>query len=277
MDRTAHYPVAPGQRAASGHITTPPSTTNNMIGPSPTYVPNDYNDIQAVLYSRGGYPQPPSGGAPSASIGASYFPPPPAVPGNVYGSPPYAGQAYDQRYASPEQQAPGAARHSVSPRTGYEGWKDATDSTYSGLPNAATTTSMDSMTGAFPSANGERDDVLAGTASRLKPLTQSNRTSNLLPTANPLTISPRHRSSRITPVSASTRPHRRTSKPPAPIPRTTRLQPRYTTTAALADPSPSSPSCSPLPIRSQSRDTYLPSLRLLRAAGSLETRECSRG
>lgn len=141
-----------------------------MIGPSPTYVPNDYNDIQAVLYSRGGYPQPPSGGAPSASIGASYFPPPPAVPGNVYGSPPYAGQAYDQRYASPEQQAPGAARHSVSPRTGYEGWKDATDSTYSGLPNAATTTSMDSMTGAFPSANGERDDVLAGTASRLKPL-----------------------------------------------------------------------------------------------------------
>ncbi|KAG8925592.1 hypothetical protein FRC00_003825 [Tulasnella sp. 408] len=124
-----------------------------MIGPSPTYVPNDYNDIQAVLYSRGGYPQPPSGGAPSASISASYFPPPPAVAGNVYGSPPYASQAYDQRYASPEQQAPGAARHSVSPRTGYEGWKDATDSTYSGLPNAATTTSMDSMTGAFPSAN----------------------------------------------------------------------------------------------------------------------------
>ncbi|KAG9045736.1 hypothetical protein FS837_005758 [Tulasnella sp. UAMH 9824] len=172
MDRTAHYPaqsaagrsstsaipsfelaVAPGQRAASGHITTPPSTTNNMIGPSPSYVPNDYNDIQAVLYSRGGYPQPPSGGAPSASISASYFPPPPSVAGNVYGSPPYAGQAYDQRYASPEQQAPGAARHSVSPRTGYEGWKDATDSTYSGLPNAATTTSMDSMTGAFPSAN----------------------------------------------------------------------------------------------------------------------------
>lgn len=275
MDRTAHYPVAPGQRAASGHITTPPSTTNNMIGPSPSYVPNDYNDIQAVFYSRGGYPQPPSGGAPSASISASYFPPPPAAAGNVYGSPPYAGQAYDQRYASPEQQAPGAARHSVSPRTGYEGWKDATDSTYSGLPNAATTTSMDSMTGAFSSANGERNNRLGGGWKSLKPLTQSNRTSNLLPTARPPTISPRHRWSRIAPVSASTRPHR-TSKPPAPIPRTTRLQPKYTITSALVDPSPSSLSCSPLLIRSQSFDTYLLSLRRPRAAGSLEARECSR-
>ena len=98
-----------------------------MIGVSPTYVPNDYNDVHAGLYSRGGYPPadppgtfPNNGGLTHLGNGAAGFFGAGADPG-AYTS------TYDI-YNPNQPQPPTAPAHQPrANRSPYDGWKDASE------------------------------------------------------------------------------------------------------------------------------------------------------
>lgn len=100
-----------------------PQSATSMIGPSTSYVPPGYNDLQAIIYSR---ERPPANDSNSAYYTAQ----------GSFNAAPYNGHSYEAYNSVPQPPSYSYNRspQSASPRTGYEGWRDATDSSVPPLP-----------------------------------------------------------------------------------------------------------------------------------------------
>ncbi|KAG8904050.1 hypothetical protein FRB99_002354 [Tulasnella sp. 403] len=114
---------ATNDRSTSAALSAPSNPSQNMIGPSPSYIPSDYNDIHAGIFTN-----------PLAEHDPNFYPSPEHVAAASYGAP-YDGYVNGNTAAQPAINDYSRSSQSVSPRTGYEGWKEANEPYITPDPN----------------------------------------------------------------------------------------------------------------------------------------------